>query len=266
MVANVRLPPILEPTEDSFGKFECSACFNYHHKMMLIHSKGCFRATCAMCIISIVEHSLADNRTPLCPQCRGKLLESERNATSRLQVTRPTPNEQFWLDKVLFKCRDCGDEMLESLAYEHPATCQSRLEQQHHPPPSIPPRGREPFEKCEIVSNPAQSDGIRRPERLLSHHFNGRQTVTRFVRTNHTIRSEQIRLARKAKVSPADITTIKFSHIRCHPDATIGDVAVGPGVTHLAHFTNRTNIAEKLVYLTLEELGSTPDLHEVEVW
>lgn len=241
-------PPTFKPTEATVGPYGCPVCLEFQLGTTLLHA-GCMKAVCAQCLLAHLDLSKP------CPYCRGELLDATWSETSLTAILRPTPNDQFWLEKVEFTCDNCLESMLPVAAFNHRTVC--IMEPRHRPPAHINPWHQSAEATREVVSNPpANSTGTRWNQHyLFIYHFNGRQLATRFVKKTKTCSFVRGQLADIARVDRDDIKIYKFIH-REVPDNEIVSTFANPiGATYLAAFNNLEAFGGLSIQMSLLEIG-----------
>lgn len=259
MVARAPPAPTLEPTSASVGPYECPICFQCKPGATVLHSQ-CLRVICAKDAMDLIDLNPILRK---CPWCRGALREDDWNATSRINIIKPTPNDVHWLEQVKYQCQGCNAEMAYKEACEHPTRC-DHLPQPRRPPDHINPwRAGPTIQRYEVVSNPSSETGptpgtkSERPrDRLIIHHYNGRQFVSKFHRQAETIYSVKTRLADMTGAYASDIKIYKFVHRELPDDARVGEVTSKFGSTYLASLTTPVpDLSNRTAMVVFEEAG-----------
>lgn len=229
LVATAPLPPTLPPTSASVGPYECPICLEFKHGLVVLHS-SCMRPLCAQDAIELL------NCGANCGLCRAPMRD---HATSRVLVIKPTPNDQYWLDRIEYECPNCQEKMPGKAAKDHRGKCVCEP-QPHQPPKYISPWTRQNIVRREVISNPPFQTGIGTArDRLFITHFNGRQFSSFQMPKNKTIYQLKVKLHdRLGNVDICSIRIFRFSHVELTDDQNIRDVANVSGATHIAAFTD----------------------------
>lgn len=150
-------------------------------------------------------------------------------------------------------------------ARTHLNTCANH--QVHQPPPHIPPRGEGELVLRELVSNPpvVWADRTDAPRRLIIHHHNGRQVVSRMVPTYRTMADWRRQVADLTGSDPANIKMFRFDHQELKDPSSVADICRTRGATWLASF-DATHpdfqqfrlLGATSAFLTLYEPGQAP--------
>lgn len=128
-------------------------------------------------------------------------------ATSPLLIRKLSPNDNYWLDKVKYRCEFCDDEFEFEQPNLHPAQCTSRKNLRHQLPPYVGPRYRE---LLEVISNPMLWSTNSDPSISLIHHLDGRQLVSKFTPRNKTISFMKAQLSEISGIDRRLIKVYKF--------------------------------------------------------
>lgn len=243
--------PTLQPTSASIGPYECPVCLTFQPNLMLTHTK-CMRTICAQDLLNLL------NAGSDCPVCRDPLRQNNWDWTSNLNIRRPPPNDIYWMERVLYECTYCAQSFQFEEAKEHPADCDDINQLRHQPPAHIGPRTSRRTEFVEVISNPKADVRNMSSERLLIHHFNGRQIVTKFTPQRKNIAFVKSQLANITGVNANAFKIYKFIHLELSDSQLVGDVASGPGSTYLSSFSNHQNLGVSTANLILEEVGPPP--------
>lgn len=244
--------PVPEPIGDIADRYRCMVCSLFRPLKMLLHY-SCGRTIWAECCLSVIA-------TGTCALCRGDLWgQPLDSATLRLLFVRPTPNDQVNMDFIRYKCRACNAEMDYHDALQHPAVCNLQFDERH---PNIIRRSwqddllyEEPVLRHEVVSNPYMvfNPSIRNADpALLIMRLNGNRIAARQYRRSTAISHLRSGIARLAELETLDGFEIyTFQHRRLTDTETLRNVALGPGVTHLAAFTTdrATSMQDRTVNL-----------------
>ena len=251
LISSAPQPPILQPTSASIGPYECPICLTYKPNIMLNHL-SCMRTFCAECLVSLLDNSSN------CPICRKLLIEYDWNGTSRSFITRPTPNDNFWLDKVMYSCQFCEQEFPFQQAISHPSVCQSRNSLRHQPPSHIGPRSSSNTRLIETISNPSSRILSQDADRLLIVHVNGRQLFSKFFSRHKSVFDVKSKIQSLSGKPIRDLKIFKFFHLEAPNHLKIGDVAKSQGATYLSCFTENHNLSTHCANMILEEIGPCP--------
>lgn len=243
------LPLLLNPTQDSIGLMDCQICNCYRPRGMILHAR-CRRFVCALDAINLLENNMN------CPFCREVLRNSDYHVTSRTIFTRPSPNDQFFMDKIKFQCTFCEVELLLEEAKQHNASCsRNPARSKHQPPAPLQPRGLAPPVRREVISNNVADDRPERPERLIVFHHNGTQIKTRMHNSLMTIRELKSFVSNLTGVQIENLQMVKFIHKVLVDDDILDDVAHTDGCTYLATFSELSDVRGRSLHLILEEVG-----------
>lgn len=137
----------------------------------------------------------------------------------------------------------------------------------HQPPPYLPPRGEGELVHRELVSNPPTRRGDRSsgPKRLIVHHHNGRQLVSRMVSAYKTIADWRREVADLSGSSVQNIKIYRFGHMELTDQNSIQGTCYSQGATWLTSFDithpdfrDFRDLADTSAFLTLYEPGQRP--------
>lgn len=247
LIARAPLPPAnMNPTLDTVEAFQCPVCLEVKIGQMVSHA-NCGRLVCASCIRELLD-ALQN-----CPTCRDPLMSVRGERSSTLTLTMPTRAEQITMDQAMFECPSCQATMKIEPAKSHHKECPGH--RRHQPPSHIPPRGVQPIERVEVISNAYASPRPLPTKRLVMAHFNGRQVKTKFFPKNKTAKDIKSTIATISETPMDQLKLFKFSHREIWDNETIDEIASEPGITHLAAFTDKPSLAERSAVLAFEEVG-----------
>lgn len=183
-------------------------------------------------------------------------------ATSRLLVTRPTPNDEHFMDKIKYKCSACSAILDFGEATAHPAGCNLQFADRA---PAIVRRRLEeedevdePVVRHEIVSNPASRAESDRPL-LIICRYNGNRLLARQYRTSMSFAKVREKFAAVANIDPKDLAIYRFCHQRVEDHHTVRDVATKHGVVTLSLFDKSyLDMSELMVNLWFRNVSEPP--------
>lgn len=254
-VASKLKPPLnYEPTEESVGLLSCQVCTNFKPDGIVSHSH-CRTMFCVTCVITLIE---TDSK---CSSCNGPI-KTKGDVT---EFHFPSPNEQYFIDKVKFRCPHCLEDLSYLEATSHPANCQSepRRTEPPHPNPRLP-RGLEaPNHRFEVISNNPRTDTPMRDHRLMIFHHNGVQVAARMFRSDLTMKAVKEKIQRFTGADVSQVQFVKFSHRVLSDQERVGDVAKTDGSTFISSMTGKPDLTGLSLHLLLEELGQ-PHMTEAQ--
>lgn len=255
--AGGRLPPLMEPTQASSEILTCPVCLEFKIDKMLIHL-NCMRILCSNCVLVLIDQQKD------CPLCRGQVNEL-------LEATffiKPPPIIQQFIDNVDYECSACLSTMKIGPAKEHHKTC-SREPPRHQPPSYIPPRGLEPLERRELVSNPITQRASFESSRLIIYHHNGSQICSKMIPGMKTVRDLKQQVSDITGADMEGLKMFKFYHKELNDWEKVGHVAANDGANYLSTFTNFQELSTRTANIILQELGPPPRVEkppEVIAW
>lgn len=249
IVVDASKPPLMEPTPESVGPMECPICYTFQPTMMLSHMT-CMRLICASCIVPLL-----DDLDSKCPICQGTLREFKGYIAASL-FTKPSPNDQYWIDKVKYQCQACHEQMEFEPAKSHHLQCPGDVRTQNVRP--MHPRGLVPLTRKEVICNPVSYEKPLNNNRLAIFHVNGVQFLARMTNIDFTVQRIKETLAKVMKKSVSDIQIVKFMHKVLDDSDRFGDISTTDGATFLSCFTSEPEMRTKTVNLIFEEVGIEP--------
>lgn len=246
---NAELPLLIHPTSESIGMMLCEICDSYRPEGMILHT-DCRRFICAFDALKLIDEKMH------CAFCRGSL-KVDDSVTSRTKFTRPSPNDNFFINRIQFQCPHCEETFPIETAKGHNRDCQKDpIRQARQPPAPLAPRGFAPLLRREVISNNIADDSPERSERLVIYHHNGVQVSTRMHSSLFTVRQLKSFVANLTNTAPEDLQMIKFIHKVLDDDALLNDVARTDGSTYLSTYSDLPDVRGKSVHLILEEVGA----------
>lgn len=243
--------PIIPPEDEDAEKFGCMVCYEVRREAMVSHV-GCFKLICARDAITLLNNNMD------CPNCRGIL------RTRDLQLTlfmKPTPIELQAIEEILYYCRNCDSRLTYESATNHYNDCSQ--ENRYRAPEPILPRGRDPVQMIELVSNPVVAPVDRQPRsKCFVLYLNGIQLRTRSFTMRQTAQNIIDTIANLSDSDPNNITLYKFIHKKVDPSDSIATIAASPGAQYLMAFDCDNGMQNHTVNLIFQELGPTPTIPE----
>lgn len=202
----------------------------------------------------------------LCPKCfnlhradhKKSCCQPVRRFTDdHTRYCSPSPNDNWLIDNLVFKCQNCGAEMDYNLARTHPNTCAKR------PTTFKPPNYIFDWNDIELtlrqtISNPIVGEPETRKDRLLIYHHNGVQLSSKFINANWDIARVKQQIGRLTDSDATEIRIFKFSYEELHSDTKVTDVATKLGVTHITSLTGLRRLHE------LASSTAIISLHDIE--
>lgn len=217
---------------------------------MVVHSE-CRRFICALDAIKLLDENMH------CAYCRGSLKQDVSDVTSQSTFQRPSPNDQFSMDKIQFQCQHCSETFPRETARNHNSTCEENpIREAHQPPAPLQPRGLAPLVRREVISNNIADDTPERSERLVIYHHNGVQIKTRMHSPLLTVKQLKSFIANITDTQPEELQMVKFIHRVLEDDLLLSDVARTDGSTYLATFSDLQDVRGRALHLTLEDVGT----------
>lgn len=259
--AAARPKPIPPPLEETFERFKCMACWSYSLDNIVFHVE-CGRPICLDCL----EHLATSPNVPnaVCGTCRGPIWNINHQYQEQLPLNfvRPTPNESWFMEElILYHCDECNSKMKYQIAVTH-----SHLEfEDRHPAVVNPPSRAEPEEekvvRHEIVSNPVSRDTTSKLRAQFLVRIDGKRLWVRFYPRSKTVLDLRRAIAESTQRPIDKISVYKFIHVKLEDSATLHQVSIGDGLTHLAASTSEIDMENRNVNLYLRNIGEPPEVN-----
>lgn len=249
--------PTLEPSSDFYHLLECPVCLAYKPAAMIVHL-DCLKLFCSGCI-----HALLHNRGSNCPWCRSSIWTDEDISMPKFGL--PSPQDQFLMDSLEFKCPDCSGLFKIDEARKHPNQCKGN---KRFRPAHIHNWENTESVTREAISNPRylgsetpSTSSAANKDRLLVYHHEGNQIDSKFLRPNHTVDKIKTQIAHHADVDPNDLKIFKFEHHEITDmDTKVRDIAPPDRATYITSLIKNKwkNLAEHTAMLNLNDVGPNP--------
>lgn len=251
-VAGEAKPQVTLPTTSAWlEQISCQICYCCKHNGMVTH-RDCMRLFCAQCILSLYNRNPNSN----CALCRQPTDLSQ--FTTRF--CNPPPNDNWMIDNLVYKCKDCGSEMNFTSARTHPSSCHLRPNT-FQPPSFIFDWNDVDVVRRETVSNPIVGELERRRDRLLIYHHNGIQVDSKFVKQTWDIPRVKTQIARITDTDATNIRLFHFSHKELHNDMIVKEFATLKGATHITSligFPHQDELSTRTALISLHNAGPPP--------
>lgn len=252
-VARATLPPTIPMASSYREALECPVCLESRPYSMLAHTE-CGRLICGSCIIALLD---ANHH---CPICRGRLRANIWDDSSEPMIRKPSPIEQKFIENIQYSCEACSTSLNRAEALMHHQTCIASS--RHQPPPYIPPRGVNPIERTELVSNAISDAADWKSYIPIILHYNGKQICTKIFGKNKTASHVKIALAKQIGIPAESFKLYKFSHREIRETIRVADLVDSPGSIYLSAFSDKTGLSTNAANILLEDVGPP---HQIDV-
>lgn len=234
--------PVISPWAEQIGCLVCNLVF----PNAMVSHQHCLRLYCANHAIELMETA---SFNCMC----GKSYGTPSNPT----FIKPSPNDNWMLDNIEYRCKDCDLDFKFNEATTHPSSCPKS--QRYRAPNYIHPWNDITSENRYTVSNPATCSKSEEQDRLVIVHHNGHQLASKFIRASRTVADLKHQIASLSSTTTfKDLTLYKLIHLQLDDDAKIGDIATSIGATHITSTSHMQNFKDNLLNIVIEGVGPVP--------
>lgn len=239
--------PTLEPNESQVP-VQCMVCLDSIPGAMIAHIH-CGQLFCANCALEDLRRSTMRNECPLC--------KKSLTTTNHTYYRRASPVEDYFIDKILYTCDACKEEMLRHEAVVHHQSCSQ--ENRHVAPEHLIKRSVNPIKRVELYSNPfLPEEEDHKKSKLFIVHHNGVQLWARSFKMHQPCIAIKRAIAESVKVPIDEVKLYKFQHREIPDFLHVRNLAVYSGAQYLASFTNQPKLPTHCAGIIFQGVENPP--------